>query len=120
MRIYFAHPTSIGYQELYATIRADEDLARHEVILPHESPDHENNPRDFYKTLDLVIAEVSAPSTGLGIELGWAHDDGVPVYAFHRTGTTPSSSIYSVIDHIATYSAPAELTSRIKDIYVGP
>jgi len=48
--------------------------------------------RDFYTNLDLFIAEVSYRATGLGIELGWASDDNIPIYCFYKKGTIPNSS----------------------------
>ena len=46
---------------------------------------HEDDP-DFYyyEDFDLVIAEVSNASTGMGIELGFFYDSKVPIYCIHK------------------------------------
>jgi len=43
----------------------------HEIILPHDKRNLIS--KDIIKKCNLFIAEVSFPSTGLGIELGWAN-----------------------------------------------
>lgn len=39
--------------------------------------------KDIIKTCDLMIAEVSLPATGLGIELGWAKAFKVPILCMY-------------------------------------
>ena len=40
--------------------------------------------RDFIKSIDLVIAEVSFPSTRLGVELGFLYDDNKSIYYIYN------------------------------------
>ena len=85
MNIYIAHSREFDYvKELYIPIRNDENLNENTIILPHEKNDFSSNTRDFYKNIDLLIAECSYPSTGLGIELGWASDDNIPTYCIYK------------------------------------
>ena len=103
MKIYIAHSREFDYQtELYTPIREDTNLPQDDIILPHEPSHDPKHSRDFYRKLDLMIAEVSYPATGLGIELGWAADDQVPIYA--------------VTDHVLTYSSSAEMLNLIEKI----
>lgn len=117
MKIYIAHSRGFDYQnDLYAPLRACADLPQAEIILPHESETHVNNTRDFYRELDLMIAEVSFPATGLGIELGWAADDRVPIHCVYRAGCEPSGSLYAVTDKFDEYSTSEELMVIITNI----
>lgn len=74
IKIYVAHSRSFDFKkELYEPIRKNFLNNEHTFILPHEHSEEPFNSKDYLKDeADLVIAEVSEPSTGLGIELGWA------------------------------------------------
>ena len=85
MRIYVAHSTNIDYEnEIYNPLKNDSFFLGHEVVLPHENGVSINNSREDYKNYDIVIAECSEPSTGMGIELGWFYDDEKPIYCFYK------------------------------------
>ena len=117
MRIYIAHSREFDFKnELYVPIRTDEGLKEHEIIFPHEISDVSSNTRDIYKDIDLIIAECSYPSTGLGIELGWAFDDNTPVYCIHKKGTKVSGSIYAITQNIFEYKDIDEMLKIIEDI----
>lgn len=74
MKIYVAHSSGYDYQnELYSPIRNSTLNTKHQITLPHENSIEQFNSKEFLKKCNLVIADVSYPSTGLGIELGWAN-----------------------------------------------
>lgn len=77
---------------------------QHEFILPHETSEQPTNTLELMKTFDLMIAEVSQASTGLGIEMGWAHAINLPIIAIYKNGTTPSSSIQTITNKIHSYN----------------
>jgi hypothetical protein len=105
MRIYIGHPSSIEFQkDLYEPIRASALNNQHEIILPHETSNQPTNTLELMKTFDLMIAEVSEASTGLGIEMGWANLLNLPIIAIYREGKTPSSSIQTIINEIHSYN----------------
>lgn len=117
MKIYIAHSRGFDFEkELYRPIRADDELEQENIILPHEEVDASKNTREFYKRLDLVIAEASYPATGLGIELGWAYDDGVPIAVLHRSNANVSHSLYAVTQEFYKYHDCNEIPAIIKDI----
>lgn len=119
MKIYIAHSKSFDYQnELYVPIRNDKTLSVHEVLLPHEFSNTSSNRRDFYKDIDLFIAECSYPATGLGIELGWAFDDNTPIYCLHKKGTEVSRSIYAITQNILEYKDIDEMLEIIEKITI--
>lgn len=110
MKIYVAHSKDIDYKsKLYQPLRNCKVLKNEQLIFPHEISKDSYNTRDFYKSLDLFIAEVSIPATGLGIELGWAYDDNLPIYCLYKKGKKPSSSIYSITDQVLEYQNEKEL-----------
>lgn len=117
MRIYVAHSKDFDYvNELYKPIRECELSTEHEFLLPHEENANSSNAREFYNNIDILIAEVSFPATGLGIELGWAYDDKTPVYCLYKKGKKYSGSVRSVTGDIYEYSCAEEMISIIKDI----
>ena len=119
MKIYFAHATSGDYKnDFYAPLRKDGTLRQHELILPHEDLEHKNNSREFYDKLDVMIAEVSDPSTGVGIELGWAYDAGVPIYAFCREGTKISEAVYAVTENVIKYTDSDDFVKKVNEVII--
>lgn len=117
MKIYIAHSREFDYEsELYQPIRSCNDLPQSDIILPHEATYHNQQDRDFYKTLDLMIAEVSYPATGLGIELGWAYDDKTPAICIAKVDTKISGSIKTITNKIYYYNNPQELVEIIKQV----
>ena len=116
MKIYVAHSRDFDYQnDLYVPLKNSEIFKQHEFILPHDGNNYKHE-RDFYKSIDLVIAEVSYPSTGLGIELGFLYDDNKPIYCIHRSDKKISSSISVVASNINVYSNLDEMTEIVKKI----
>ena len=117
MKIYIAHSRDIDFiNELYKPIKNSAELSNCEFILPHEKKQENNNNRMFYKNLDMIIADVSKPSTGMGIELGWANDDNVKIYCIYKKGLKYSSSLKTVSNNFYEYSNEIELIDIIKKI----
>lgn len=120
MKIYIAHSKDINYiDELYNPIKESNIYKEHEVILPHEENKNSNNTRDFYKSIDLVIAECSLPATGLGIELGWLYDDNKKIYCIYKKGMKISSSIKAVTNNIYEYNDIEDMMNIINKIVRG-
>ena len=108
MNIYFACSITGGrefesaYQEIVAALTAD----GHEIPTSHlvQSDVMQNEssltPREVYerdtawiKNCDVLIAEVSAPSHGVGYEIGFALNLGKPVLCLHQQGRRVSKMI---------------------------
>ena len=118
MKIYIAHSREFDYlNELYKPLRNDAFFNDYELILPHETVDS-NNDRYFYNDIDLFIAECSYPSTGLGIELGFAFDSGKEIYCLHKKDKNISGSINVITNNIFEYESIEELVNIIKDIII--
>lgn len=116
-RIYIAHSKDIDYiNELYEPLKNADFLKNYTLLLPHELSKISYNTRDFYKDIDILIAEVSKPATGLGIELGWAFDDNTKIYCIYKANETVSSSIKSITSDIFEYNNRDEMLEIIKKI----
>ena len=79
MKIFISHASQYDYvNKIYEPIKQSEMYKNNEIILPHD----ENkllNTKEIIKNCNLMIAEVSLPSTGQGIELAWADLFEIPV-----------------------------------------
>ena len=99
MNIYFAcsitggREFEAGYQGIVSALMAD----GHEIPTSHLAQsdvmekEHELTPQDVYerevnwiKNCDVLIAEVSVPSHGVGYEIGFALNVGKPVLCLHQ------------------------------------
>lgn len=118
MKIYIAHSRSFDFKkELYEPIRQSSLNNEHTFVLPHETSDDPFNSKDYLKNeVDLMIAEVSKPATGLGIELGWADSCKVPIICIYRKGSKVSGSLKVVSKNFVEYSNSKELISGIEQM----
>lgn len=114
MKIYVSHPKDFDFKtELYEPLKSSGLAA--EFIFPHEnSSDSFNSKELFEKHLcDLVLAEVSLPATGQGIELGWANILKIPIICFYKSGTTPARSLKVITDRIIEYEDAPDLVNKL-------
>ena len=75
----------------------------------------------WLKTCDLVIAECSQPSLGVGYEMAYAEKLGKPVYIFCREGVQLSAMLRGdEYFHIETYASADELPEKIDRILGNP
>lgn len=117
MKIYIGHSRGFDFeQELYLPIRNATELPQQDIVFPHEAQQDLKNPRDFYQNIDLFIAEVSYPATGLGIELGWAYDSKVPIVCIHKTGQKISGSLRAVTNDFYNYNDGKDLVDVVSKI----
>lgn len=115
MKIYVTHSTAFDFkEELYKPLRESELNTLHEIILPHEKNDEPFSSKEFIPTCDLIFAEVSYPSTGQGIELGWADKEGRKIICFHKSGTKYSSSLKTICDTFFEYDSTESLINFLK------
>ena len=119
MKIYLSHSSNFDFQnELYAPlIRLFS--AEHDVYLPHSPENAGKNTKDIIADSDVVLAEASYPSTGQGIELGWAEAAGIPILCFHKTDSKPSGALTHITQILVTYNTEddmiTQLTTAVKD-----
>ena len=113
-KIYISHSTSFDFKkELYEPIRKSYLDKEYNFVLPHEDSEKLFNSKEYLRSCDLVIAEVSYPSTGLGIELGWANLYKVPIVCIYKTGFKLSNSLKAVCNSFIEYTNSQDMISKI-------
>ena len=117
MKIYVSHSRSYDFKnELYLPIRNSPLNSKHKILLPHEESNKPFNSRKYLRTCDLVIAEVSYPSTGQGMELGWANLYEIPTICIFKEGHKPSSSLKIITDKFCEYKDPKDMIEELEKI----
>ena len=106
MNIYVAHSREFDFKnELYLPIRDSNLFKDHKVILPHDLSEKSFDSKMFFlNDCNLLIAEVSYPSTWLGIELAWANEYKVNILCIYKRWTKPSWSVKAVTDDLIEYT----------------
>lgn len=116
MKIYVSHSRNYDYEnELYLPLRNSELSSHHEFILPHENSSEPFNTKKLFQThgCDLVIAEVSFPATGQGIELGWANLLDIPVICISKKDAKISGSLKVITDKFVEYESSDDLIQKL-------
>ena len=87
-----------------------------EIIVPHDNyAESSFNSKLVIATCDFLIAEVSYPSTGLGMELAWAEAANIPVLCLYKNDTLPSSSVFNLCNDVNRYHAPLDYINTVKN-----
>lgn len=116
MNIYIAHSSNYNFiNELYNPIKKSQLLNKHTFIFPHENDKSNINSKDIIKKCNLLISEVSLPSTWLWIELWWANTVGCPIIFIYKKWTNFSSSLKLLSDNFFEYSNEKELIKIINN-----
>lgn len=115
MKLFVAHSSSYDFQsELYLPLRSSKLNDEHEIVLPQEKG-YEVITVDIIKNSDAVIAEVSYPSTGSGIELGWAYLFKKPIICIYKEGMKYSSSLTKITNIFISYNSPEQMIDKITE-----
>lgn len=133
MNIYFACSITGGrefetvYQEIVAALTDD----GHEIPTSHlvesdvQEKDRVLSPQEVYerdvnwiRNCDILIAEVSVPSHGVGYEIGFALTNGKPVLCIHHNERKVSKMITGNLDpalSVQSYSETQHAISLIRN-----
>lgn len=113
MKIFISHASQYDYvSKIYKPIKSSGIYKSNEFILPHE----ENkllNTKEIIKNCDLIIAEVSLPSTGQGIELAWADFAEIPVLCMYEKSSKISSSLNFITNNFIEYDNSDDMINKI-------
>lgn len=116
MIIYVGHSTSFNFKkELYEPLKNSNLAKVHKFIFPHEASSKDFASKALFLShgCDLVLAEVSFPSTGMGIELGWANANKIKIVCIHKEGTKFSESLKQVSQDFISYKDSQDLISKL-------
>ncbi len=116
MKIFVTHASSFNFQdELYKPLRESSLNQEHEFILPQENGRLEVD-KELIKSCNLIIAEVSHPSTGQGIELGWADMLDIPIVCIYKEGTNFSPALHYVSKKFLMYTSGENMIEDITGV----
>lgn len=120
LKIYVGHASGFDYQhQLYAPLKSSHLWQQHTFLLPHDQTETSHNTKPFISQCDLMLAEVSYPSTGLGIELGWAECAKRKIWFLFQKDCQPSLSLKLLSDHFIEYADLAELILKLNTRFEG-
>ena len=106
MNIYISHSANFEFKtELYLPLKRSSLASKHTLIIPQDETRSSYPIKQLLeeKTCDLIIAEVSFPATGQGIELGWAHIYKIPIICIYKENFNISNSLKKVSDIFLPY-----------------
>jgi len=114
MKILVIHATNSNFRdELYKPLRESLLNKNHQIHLPQEHG-RETVTKEFIKSCDLIIAECTFPSTGQGIELGWADIYTIPILCISKKGTLPSRVLHYVTSNFIVYENSEDMIDQIE------
>lgn len=94
LNIYVSHSSKMDYQlELYKPLLESKIGLNNNLILPHSEQYVELDTKQIIINADLLIAEVSTPGTGIGLELGRAECNNVQIVCVIKKGVQCNSSV---------------------------
>lgn len=108
-----SHSSSYDYiKEIYEPIKKSNLIKENSFCLPHE--DKVINTKEVISKSDLVIAEVSLPSTGQGIELGWAEVAKKPILCIYKRGMKITSALNFITDQFIEYEDVDDMINKVE------
>ncbi len=114
MNIYISHSSKYDYvSKIYEPIKKSNLNKANNFFLPHEDKNNIVNTKDIISNYDLVIAEVSLPATGQGIELGWADYAKTPILCIYEKGTKISSSLKFITNQFIEYEDINDMINKM-------
>jgi hypothetical protein len=116
--IYIGHANNINFkEELYKPIRASKLNEAYDIVLPHEKSHESFNSKDFLKTCGYMIAEVSEPSLGLGIEIGWANIYEIKIICIYKKGIRLSNSLKMITSIFIEYENDTDMINKLEQYF---
>ena len=117
MKIQLWHSRDSNFvEELYVPLR--ENFPDIEWIFPHGENGKIIQSEESLKGVDVFLAEVSTPATGLGIELGFAYLYKKRIICMYRVENKISSSLRFVTDEIFEYNSQEEMIEKLKNFFI--
>jgi hypothetical protein len=113
MKIYVAHSIVFDFKnELYTPLKNSDLIKKNEFVFPHDG--EISSSKEAIQFSDLILAEVSYPSTGEGIELGWADSFKKRIICVYKSGSKISPSLDYLKCEKIEYSDLKDLITRLR------
>ena len=111
-KVYVSHSSGFDFRnELYRPLKK---LKGFELIFPHESSC--KSTKEIIKNCDALVAEVSKPSHGVGIEVGWADSFRIPVIFIFKKGSKTSPSLKIISNRFVEYDKIENILDKLADV----
>lgn len=115
MKILVAHASNFDYQtELYEPLKRSAIAQEHTLVFPHDEEDAEIETNEHVADSDLLIAEVTHPSIGAGVEIGLAQAAGVRALFLCKKGTKPSAALKFIKGKLIEYTDASDLIAKVE------
>lgn len=112
MLIQVSHSRHYDFQEdLYNPIKGALFFSEYSWIFPHDG--REVDSKVTLRNVDLLIAEVSSPTTGNTLEIGMASAYGKRILCIYKKGSMISSSLKFVTEDFIEYDSPEDMVGKI-------
>ena len=113
MKIYISHSSKYDYKnKIYNPIKQSNLVRENTLFFPHDDNKIVNT-KEIIANYDLVIAEVTLPATGQGIELGWADYSKTPIVCLYEKGAKISSSLKFITKDFIEYESEIDMINQI-------
>ncbi|MEK7617824.1 MAG: hypothetical protein AAB410_01645 [Patescibacteria group bacterium] len=116
MNIYISHSRDFDFKkELYDPLKSL--VSEHEFIFPHSESDTPFETKKLFesKVCKLVIAEVTYPSIGQGVELGWANLLKIPIIFIYKKGSKISNSLKLISSEFIEYENLKKISETLNN-----
>ena len=114
--VYISHSSNMDYEkELYQPLLSSKLADMYNFILPHSEKYKDIDTKNILIKSSCLIAEVSFPGTGIGLELGRAESNNIPIICVIKKGYKCSSSVkrnFKVIE----YSDRKDLVNKLEKL----
>ena len=116
--LYISHSHNMNYEdELYKPLLDSKIASTYKLILPHSSLYDDVDTKEVLINSDYLIAEVSYSGTGIGLELGRAECNNIPIICIIKKGFKCSSSVkrnFKVIE----YFDSEDMIKKLENIFL--
>ena len=113
MKIYISDSSKYDYKnKIYNPIKQSNLVRENTLFFPHDDNKIVNT-KEMIANYDLVIAEVTLPATGQGIELGWADYAKTPIVCLYEKGAKISSSLKFITKDLIEYESEIDMINQI-------
>lgn len=114
MNIYVSHSSKYDYiNKIYNPMKNSNLFESHNFFFSHDNK--VINTKEIISNYDLLIAEITLPAIGQGIELGWADYAKTPILCIYEKGAEISSSLKFITNSFIEYENVEDMVYKISN-----